>query len=217
MVRRIGWLVLFMVLNGIALANPGWPWLAAASQISRDTGDDGAATVTQTATQDWPQLASDAQRSNYTPLQVDPPYCYIWKWYEVPFASRAQPVVAAGRLFIGGMDGVLYARNASTGASLWTFSGDGSPIRHSAGVMDNTVVFSTHAGTTFALDAATGAVRWQRVTGPSATASLLDASRGWVVVAATDGRLTALRLSDGTQIWQHVSDAPILTTPTLSR
>lgn len=59
--------------------------------------------------QDWLQLARNAQRSNDTPHQVDPPYCYIWKWYEVPFASRAQPVVVAGRLFIGGMDGVLCA------------------------------------------------------------------------------------------------------------
>jgi polyvinyl alcohol dehydrogenase (cytochrome) len=119
---------------------------------------------------DWPQLGRDAQRSNYSPLQVNPPYCYIWKWYEVPFASRAQPVVAAGRLFIGGLDGVLYARDASTGASLWTFAGDGSPIRHSPGVMSGTVVFSTHGGNTFALDAATGALRWQRFTGRSATA-----------------------------------------------
>ena len=95
--------------------------------------------------QDWPQLGRDAQRSNYSPLQVNPPYCYIWKWYEVPFASRAQPVVAAGRLFIGGMDGVFYARNASTGAPLWTFAVDGSPIRHSAGVLNDTVVFSTPA------------------------------------------------------------------------
>jgi hypothetical protein len=167
--------------------------------------------------QDWPQLGRDAQRSNYSPLQVNPPYCYIWKWYEVPFASRAQPVVAAGRLFIGGMDGVFYARNASTGASLWTFAGDGSPIRHSAGVLSDTVVFSTHEGNTFALDAATGALRWQRVTGRSATAPLMDAARNRVVVAATDGRLTALNLSDGAVIWQYQSDAPILTTPALSR
>jgi hypothetical protein len=167
--------------------------------------------------QDWPQLGRDAQRSNYSPLQVNPPYCYIWKWYEVPFASRAQPVVAAGRLFIGGLDGVLYARDASTGASLWTFAGDGSPIRHSPGVMSGTVVFSTHGGNTFALDAATGALRWQRFTGRSATAPLMDAARGRVVVAATDGRLTALNLRDGAVIWQYQSDAPILTTPALSR
>lgn len=167
--------------------------------------------------QDWPQLGRDAQRSNYSPLQVNPPYCYLWKWYEVPFASRTQPVVAGGRLFIGGMDGVFYARNADNGASLWTFAGDGSPIRHSAGVLSDTVVFSTHAGNTFALDAASGALRWQRFTGRSATAPLMDAARGRVVVAATDGWLTALNLSDGAVIWQHKSDAPILTTPALSR
>lgn len=45
----------------------------------------------------------------------------------------------------------------------------------------------------------------------------MDAARGRVIVAATDGRLTALRLSDGVQVWQHQSDAPILTTPALSR
>lgn len=176
-----------------------------------------AAPTPQSAPSDWPQLAHDAQRTNYSPHQVNPPYCYIWKWYEVPFASRAQPVVAAGRLFIGGMDGVMYARNASTGASLWTFAGDGSPIRHSAGVMSDTVVFSTHAGNTFALHAADGALRWQRFTGPSATAPLMDATRGWVYVASTDGALTALRLTDGAVMWQHQSDAPILTTPALSR
>jgi hypothetical protein len=27
--------------------------------------------------QDWPQLGRDAQRSNYSPLQVNPPYCYV--------------------------------------------------------------------------------------------------------------------------------------------
>ncbi|MCX7681047.1 MAG: PQQ-binding-like beta-propeller repeat protein, partial [Anaerolineae bacterium] len=108
-------------------------------------------------------------------------------------------------------------RNASTGASLWTFPGDGSPIRHSAGVMSDTVVFSTHAGNTFALNAADGRLRWQRYTGPSATAPLMDPSRGWVYVASTSGTLTALRRSDGAVMWQHQSDAPILTTPALSR
>lgn len=45
----------------------------------------------------------------------------------------------------------------------------------------------------------------------------MDAARGRVVVASTDGRLTTLRLSDGFVVWQHRSDAPILTSPALSR
>ena len=169
------------------------------------------------ADEDWPQLGRDAQRSNYSPQQVNPPYCYIWKWYEVPFASRAQPVIAAGNLFIGGMDGVFYARNASTGAPLWTFAGDGSPIRHSAAVAGETVVFSTHQGNTFALNVTNGTLRWQSFTGRSATAPLIDAGRNRVIVASTNGRLSALNLSDGSLVWEYDSGAPILTSPALSR
>ena len=164
---------------------------------------------------DWLQLGHDAQHSNYTPEQVDPPYCYAWKWYEVPFASRVQPVVSRGRLFIGGMDGVLYARNASTGAPLWKFTSQG-PIRHSAAVNDNIVIFSSHDGFTYALNTANGSQIWKTHTGASATAPLIDTSRGWVYVASTRGDLTALLLSNGNQQWKYSSGAAILTTPALS-
>ena len=167
------------------------------------------------ASGDWPQLGHDPQRTNYTSVQVDPPYCYTWKWYEVPIVSRAQPVVADGRLFIGSMNGLLYARNASTGAPLWSFASQG-PIRHSAGVMGSTVVFSSHDGYTYALNAANGALQWRANTGPSETAPLMDEARGWVYVASGNGKLTALSLANGAQMWQYDAGAPILTSPSLS-
>ncbi|MDW8101141.1 MAG: hypothetical protein RML36_16835, partial [Anaerolineae bacterium] len=40
-----------------------------------------AAPAPQYAPGDWPQLARDPQRTNYSPQQVNPPYCYVWKWY----------------------------------------------------------------------------------------------------------------------------------------
>jgi uncharacterized repeat protein (TIGR01451 family) len=167
------------------------------------------------ASGDWPQLGHDPQRTNYTSVQVDPPYCYTWKWDEVPIASRAQPVVADGRLFIGSMNGLLYARDASTGAPLWSFASQG-PIRHSAGVMGSTVVFSSHDGYTYALNVANGALQWRVNTGPSQTAPLMDEGKGWVYVASSNGKLTALSLANGTQMWQYDSGAPILTSPSLS-
>ncbi len=167
------------------------------------------------ASSDWPQLGHDPQRTNYTALQVDPPFCYTWKWDEVPLASRAQPVVADGRLFIGSMNGLLYARNASTGAPLWTFASQG-PIRHSAGVAGSTVVFSSHDGYIYALNVANGALQWKVNTGPSQTAPLMDEARGWVYVASANGKLTALNLANGAQMWQYDSGAPILTSPSLS-
>ena len=48
---------------------------------------------------DWPQAGRDAQRSNYSPQQINGPYCYDWKWDEAPIASRAQPILLNGRLF----------------------------------------------------------------------------------------------------------------------
>lgn len=164
---------------------------------------------------DWPQLGRDAQRTNYSPQQINPPYCYAWKWYGVPMASRAQPVVSAGRLFIGGMDGAMYARDATTGVELWRVQ-TGGPIRHSAGVLADAVIFSSHDGFTYALNAANGAQLWKTATGPSATAPLIDAARGWAYVASTSGKLTALRASDGVIQWVFDAGAPVLTTPALS-
>lgn len=163
---------------------------------------------------DWTQLGHDAQRTNYTSLQVDPPYCYAWKWYEPPIASRVQPVVANGRLYIGSMDGVMYARDATTGASLWTYV-VGGPIRHSAAVFNNVVVFSSYDGYTYGLDATSGAWKWQLFTGSSMTAPLIDPN-GRTYVASTGGKLTALDANTGAQYWQIDSGAPILTSPSLS-
>lgn len=164
---------------------------------------------------DWPQLGRDPQRTNASPQQVGGPYCFAWKWYQAPFASRTQPVVASGRLFIGGMDGVLYARSAATGAPLWSYM-TGGPIRHAAAVAGPLVITGSHDGKTYALGAADGALRWQAATGPSATAPLVDPASGRVFVASTGGALTALRAADGQQLWQYRARGPILTSPALS-
>lgn len=170
----------------------------------------------QTPDADWPQLGRDPQHTNFSPQQIDPPYCYTWKWDEVPLASRAQPVVAAGRLFIGSMDGSLYARDASSGAPLWSFASRG-PIRHSAAVIGDVVIFSSQDGYTYALHAATGGPLWKTYTGPSATAPLIDEPHRWIYMASEDGILTALEITRGAPLWQFDANAPILTTPALSQ
>jgi hypothetical protein len=183
-----------------------------ASSSRRSTVAFAQATL---AASDWPQHARDAQRRGWSPQQIDPPYCYAWKWYEAPIASRAQPVVVDGRLFVGAMDGVIYARNASTGAALWRTSTDG-PIRHSVAVFDNLVIASSHDGSTYALDVIGGNVRWKATTGPSATTPLIDAVRRVAYVGATDGRFSAISLTSGAVVWQVDLGAPVLTSAALS-
>jgi hypothetical protein len=164
---------------------------------------------------DWPQAGHDPQRTNASAIEVPPPYCYSWKWYGAPIASRAQPVVSNGVLFIGGLDGVLYARQAATGAPLWDFS-SGGPIRNSAGVLNDRVIFSSFDGFTYALNVNNGALLWKTSTGSSATAPLIDAKKSKVYVASTNGSLTALNSFDGSILWTVPSAAAILTSPSLS-
>src|SRR5690606_16062574 len=151
------------------------------------------------------------QHTNYSPQQVDPPYCYAWKWYGAPLASRAQPVVAAGRLFLGTMEGWLVARNATTGAPLWQAQ-TGSAIRHSPAATGDLVITGTFGGDTIAYAANNGARRWSTFTGSSATAPLIDEARNWLYVAATNGKLTALSLDAGAIVWNADLGAPILAT-----
>lgn len=168
------------------------------------------------STTDWPQLGHDAQHTNASPTQVNPPYCYIWKWDAVSIASRLQPVVSAGRLFLGGMDGVLYARDASTGAPLWSFSTNG-PIRNAAAIAGNQVIFSSYDGFTYALNGANGSLLWKTSSGSSATAPLIDFAHQLVYVASTNGILSALNLANGNIQWTYNSGAAILTSPALSQ
>ncbi|HET8704791.1 MAG TPA: PQQ-binding-like beta-propeller repeat protein, partial [Pseudomonadales bacterium] len=200
-------LILLIPLGNIGLAAPG-DHLYYLPVIDKYTEYSGSPT-------DWPQLGHDAQRTNASPAQINPPYCYAWKWDAVPIASRLQPVVSAGRLFVGGMDGVLYARNASSGAPLWHFTSSG-PIRNSAAVAGTRVIFSSYDGFTYALNVSDGALVWRTQTGSSATAPLIDSEHQLVFVASTNGTLSAISLLDGAAQWTYDSGAAILTSPALS-
>ena len=163
---------------------------------------------------DWLQIGRDAQHSNYSETQVDPPYCYAWKWYEAPLASRAQPVVSDERLFIGAMNGILYARNASSGEPLWSYD-CGSPIRNSPAVYKDMVIFTSQAGLSYALNAADGSLKWSYRSGASSTAPLIDQERGRIFLASSNGNFTSLS-PEGKLYWITDLQNPILTTPALS-
>ena len=169
---------------------------------------------------DWPQLAHDAQRTGAAPQAVAGPYRFYWRWTGVPFASRAQPVVVGSRLFVGGLEGGMYAVDASFDAQgggpriLWRRE-LGSPVRAGAGVDGNVVVVGTQHGQLYGLDIATGQQLWSVATG-GAIASAPLMSGGTAYVGSGDGALYAVRTSDGTLLWRRPLGAPILSAAALS-
>lgn len=172
------------------------------------------------AGRDWPQLGRDPQRTNASPLVIEGPYRFYWRWTEVPFASRVQPVVSEGRLFIGALSGVFYALDAAYDAQgggpriLWQ-QDLGSPIRSAAGVDGDVVVVGTHHGALYGLDVSSGRVRWGVLLGGAILSAPLM-HNGVVYLGSAQGSFYAIRTSDGTVIWQQPIGVPILGSAALS-
>ena len=69
------------------------------------------------------------------------------------------PVIADGVVYIGAMDGHLYAVDQQTGKEKWNFKSH-MPIQSTAAVSGGTVYFVSSAGSLAALDVATGKPKW---------------------------------------------------------
>jgi len=138
-----------------------------------------------------------------------------------PVASS--PAVAAGRVYVVSDDGRLYAVEAATGEVAWKFVTGGErrfeakglhgmqPLsqtfpdmhdvyRSSPVVVDGTVYFGSGDTHVYAVNAATGALRWKFRTGDVVHASpaVVD---GLVYVGSWDGRFYALDARTGAQRW----------------
>jgi outer membrane protein assembly factor BamB len=141
----------------------------------------------------------------------------------------AAPTAVGGRVFIGSGNGVV-ARDAVTGADLWTYrSPDASYIPNNAtpsapAVAGDTLYMGFPDGRVTALNVATGTVVWSvRIPGKPYLGGVLSApavSGDTIYVGANDGRVHALDRSSGAERWSYeigtwVASGPVVTGNTL--
>ena len=149
-----------------------------------------------------------------------------WKFdSKGPIASS--PAVAGGVVIVSSVDGLIYGVDASTGASKWTFKTKGerrftAPGIHgaipntermpdpfdvflSSPVIANGVAYiGSGDQNVYALDVATGAVRWTFATGDVVHASPAVAN-GVVYIGSWDRNLYALDASTGHERWRYTT------------
>ncbi len=124
----------------------------------------------------------------------------LWK---VPLSIRnaAQPMTDGSRVYLGGASGVV-AIDARSGALEWQFAGpSGSefgPLTESGGTL-----LGSNAGTVYAFDPLTGALRWSHQLSETHNGIMAWVSAiGQSVYAADDaGYLYSLALATGDQQW----------------
>jgi len=136
----------------------------------------------------------------------------------------SSPAIAGGRVYVLSYDSQFYAIDASSGAVAWKFATGGErrfAAKHlhgaepaaetmpdpfdfylsSPAVSGNAVFFGSSDGNVYALDAATGAVRWKFKTGEVVHASpaVVD---GTVYVGSWDTNFYALDAATGAERWR---------------
>ena len=142
---------------------------------------------------------------------------------------RATPTLAGGRVFVGTANGHIVALDAQSGTQLWKFATDGVTIdsskfgfdRHtiqsSPAVADGTVVTGARDGKIYALDAASGRVKWTQSHGTSWIITSPAIVDGTVYLGSSDaGFVQALQLSDGKEVWKSVTQSPVWSSPAIA-
>ena len=159
------------------------------------------------------------------------------KWafgYPSSTAAQSQPTVAGGRLFVASQRGEVYALDAATGCTHWSFAAE-SGVRSAMTVTRradgrHALFFGDFAANVYALDAATGAEIWRRdvETHPGARitgAPVEHGGRLYVPVSSLEellaadprypcctfrGSIAALDAETGAVVWQSytIDEAP---------
>ena len=115
---------------------------------------------------DWPMYRKDATRSNFTPGKLPGQLKMLWA---APLGTSrlSQAVSAYGLVFTTEpRSHRVFARDAATGAERWSFIADGR-TEYPPALHKGLCLFSTGAGSVYALDAVTGREVWRMRAAPA--------------------------------------------------
>ncbi len=161
----------------------------------------------------WPQFQYDAAHTGCNPyesvLKTSTVGTLAQKWAWVSsYTSYGPPVIADGVLYGTAYmqppyaNGVVFARNASTGVSIWEFSAEWA-FSSSLAVGNGMVYIGAGSGTLDARDGKTGNIVWQYQTNGSVSTPTF--ANGVVYVGAQDNNIYALNAATGALLWQYTT------------
>ena len=129
--------------------------------------------------------------------------------------KQSSPIVADGVVYVGSLDGKIYALAADTGRIIWTFV-TGGKVRATPVIVDGTIFIGSWDKCFYALDAATGELRWKTMVLGQVQSTALVAN-GLVYIASRKASVAALDIQTGKYTWEYsygpnlwVESSPIL-------
>jgi outer membrane protein assembly factor BamB len=133
------------------------------------------------------------------------------KWSYAVDVADSSPAVLDGVVYIGLLNGSVYALDAHTGSKLWGYA-TGGHVTSSPAVANGVVYVGSFDDNVYALDASTGALLWSYATGNSVQSSPAVAN-GVVYVGSDDGNVYALNAQTGGELWSYTTVANVYSSP----
>jgi eukaryotic-like serine/threonine-protein kinase len=126
-------------------------------------------------------------------------------------ALTSSPLLHQGVLYVGSMDGQVYAFNAKDGWPVWRFRAN-KPVISSPAVDGNLLFIGSVDGNLYAIDVRSGNKAWSFETGGQVTSSPA-VNKGVVYVGSVDGCVYAVEISSGKLKWKFRAGGPITSSP----
>lgn len=119
--------------------------------------------------------------------------------------------VVDGTVYVGALDGILYAIDAQTGKQIWTYQANGH-IKASPSVNNGVIYFGDGEGVFHAVDTSTQQMKWQFSTeGEIISSANFIGDR--VLFGSYDGFLYCLNQENGELIWKFETEGYVHGTP----
>ncbi len=143
------------------------------------------------------------------------------RWRRTIGPSETSPLVANGLVYVGDWLGKVYAFDANTGRTRWTFSTNGK-VKGGLALSGNRVYFGSYDGHVYALDARTGRELWrasaQARLGPTGTFYATPAvAYGRVYIGSTDHKVYSYGATTGELRWSHTTGGYVYSSPAVWR
>ena len=172
----------------------------------------------------WPMARGCLAGTGRSAGTLHLPLAEAWRREFTKTSFAAVPVIAAGTVYVGDLDGTFHALALDTGEPSWTFKADDAGFSSAAAVAGDgparTVAVGDDTGVVRGFNATTGEVRWTyetegEISGGPAILPTADGFR--VLVGSQDASLSCLNLIDGKLLWKHSIADQIRCSPTVAR
>jgi outer membrane protein assembly factor BamB len=182
------------------------PALLVAEDRKKDSGP------TEKTRTDWPIFRGNPLQTGVAGSSLPATLTVRWK-FKAKDAIEGSAAIVNGTVYVGSMDGNLYALDLSRGKTKWTYKA--GPIKGGPSVHGDNAYVGDVDGIFHCVDAATGKKRWTFDAGAEVTSGG-NFSEDTVIFGSYDENLHCLS-KEGKELWKvNVPGGPVLASPVVA-